>query len=137
MLFIFFLEVSYCEQFYFDYDIHCTSGTMYEISVSLKINWTWPYVIVLYEPFLIKYLHLKNVSHGDKKIIPAKPLHNHDIVSIYFNHFYYTEFYDKLRRDLAMFTLIYLNVDDCWLTSSMPQQMFKLQILLNYAVIQP
>ncbi len=32
-----------------------------------------------------------------------------------------------------MFTYI-LNMDEYWLTSSMPQQMFKLQILLNYAV---
>ncbi len=42
---------------------------------------------------------------------------------------------NKLSRDLGMLTCIYLNVDDCWLTSSMPQQMFKLKILLNYAVI--
>ncbi len=46
------------------------------------------------------------------------------------------EIYDKLSRDLAMFTYIYhLNVDGCWLTSSMPQQRFKFQIVLNYAVI--
>ncbi len=45
------------------------------------------------------------------------------------------EICDKLRRDLAMFTYIYLNVDECWLTSSMLQQRFKLQIVLNYAVI--
>ncbi len=49
------------------------------------------------------------------------------------------EICDKLSRDLAMLTYmltyIYLNVDDCLLTSSMPQHMFKLQILLNYAVI--
>ncbi len=43
---------------------------------------------------------------------------------------------DKLSRDLDMLTYIYLNVDDCWLTSSMPQQRFKLQKkLVNYAVI--
>ncbi len=42
---------------------------------------------------------------------------------------------DKLSRDFAMFTYIYLNVDGCWLTSSMPQQRFKFQIVLNYAVI--
>ncbi len=36
---------------------------------------------------------------------------------------------------LAMFTYIYLNVDECWLKSSMSQQRFELQILLNYAVI--
>ncbi len=41
----------------------------------------------------------------------------------------------KLSRDLAMLTYIYLNVDDCWLTFSIPQQRFKLQILLSYAVI--
>ncbi len=32
-----------------------------------------------------------------------------------------------------MLTYIYHNVDDCWLTSSMPQQRFKLHISLNYA----
>ncbi len=46
------------------------------------------------------------------------------------------EICDNLRRDLAMFTYTYLNVDECWLKSSMPQQRFKLQILLNYAVIR-
>ncbi len=45
--------------------------------------------------------------------IPAKPSHNHDIVFVHFNHFYCTEICDKLRRDLAMFTYIYLNVDEC------------------------
>ncbi len=49
----------------------------------------------------------------------------------HFNHFYCIEICDKLSRDLAMVTYIYLNVDECWLTSSM----FKLQMLLNYAVI--
>ncbi len=43
---------------------------------------------------------------------------------------------DKLSRDQTMLTYIYLNVGDCWLTSPMPQKMFKLQMLLNYAVIQ-
>ncbi len=33
-----------------------------------------------------------------------------------------------------MLTYIYLNADECWLTSSMPQQRFKLQTLFNYAV---
>ncbi len=46
------------------------------------------------------------------------------------------EICDKLRRDLAMVTYIYLNVNECWLTSSMPQQRFKLQISLNYAHIE-
>ncbi len=34
-----------------------------------------------------------------------------------------------------MLTYICFNVNDCRLTSPMPQQMFKLQMLLNYAVI--
>ncbi len=34
--------------------------------------------------------------------IPAKPLHNHDIVSVHFNHFYCMDICDKLRRDLWM-----------------------------------
>ncbi len=42
---------------------------------------------------------------------------------------------NKLRKDLAMFTYIYLNMDECWLTSSMPQQRLKLHIFINYAVI--
>ncbi len=44
------------------------------------------------------------------------------------------EICDKLSRHLSMLTYIYLNVDECWLTSPMPYQRFKLQILLNYAV---
>ncbi len=44
---------------------------------------------------------------------PAKPLHNNDIVSVHFNHFYCMEICDKLSRDLDMLTYIYLNVDDC------------------------
>ncbi len=64
-------------------------------------------------------------------VIPTKPLHNHDIVSVHFNHFYCTEIYDKLSRNLALFTYIYLN---WWLTFSC-LNMFKLQLLLNYAVI--
>ncbi len=41
---------------------------------------------------------------------------------------------DKLYRHLYMLIYIYmyLNVDVCWLTSSMPQQMFKPQIYHNY-----
>ncbi len=46
--------------------------------------------------------------------IPAKPLHNHDIVSVHLNHFYWTDICDKLRKNLAMLT--YLDVDECWLT---------------------
>ncbi len=68
--------------------------------------------------------------------ISAKPLHNSDTVSVHFNHFYCTDICDKLRKDLAMLTYIYLNVDECWLTSSMRQQRFKLQISLHYANIE-
>ncbi len=50
-------------------------------------------------------------------------------------YIYCMQICDKLSRDLAMLSYLNLNVDDCWLTSSMPQQMFKLQILLNHAVI--
>ncbi len=35
-----------------------------------------------------------------------------------------------------MFTYIYLNVDECWLTSSMAHQRFKLQIDLKCANIE-
>ncbi len=53
-------------------------------------------------------------------IIPAKPLHYCDIVSVHFNHFYCMGICDKLTKHLSMLTYIYLNVDECWLTSSMP-----------------
>ncbi len=46
-------------------------------------------------------------------IIPAKLLHNRDIVSVHFNHFYCTEICDKLNRYIDMLTCIYLKVDDC------------------------
>ncbi len=45
-------------------------------------------------------------------IIPAKPLHNSDTVSVHFNEFYCTEICNKLRRDLAMLTYIYLDVNE-------------------------
>ncbi len=45
------------------------------------------------------------------------------------------EICDKLRRELAMFTYIYFNVDECWLTSYMPSKGLKFQMLFNYAVI--
>ncbi len=41
------------------------------------------------------------------------------------------ENWDKLNRELAIFTYIHLNVDACWLTSSMSQQTFALQIVLD------
>ncbi len=46
-------------------------------------------------------------------IIPAKPLHNHAIVSVHFNNFYCMEICDKVSRNLAMLTYIYLKVDEC------------------------
>ncbi len=44
-----------------------------------------------------------------------KPLHNHDIVLVHFNHCYCMEICHKLSRDLAMLTYIYIyiNVNDC------------------------
>ncbi len=46
-------------------------------------------------------------------IIPAKPLHNSDTVSVHFNDFYCMGICDKLSRHLSMLTYIYLNVDEC------------------------
>ncbi len=45
------------------------------------------------------------------------------------------EICDNLSRDIAMLTYIYLNVNDYWLISSMPQQRFKLKLLLNCEVV--
>ncbi len=55
-------------------------------------------------------------------IISAKLLHNYDIVSAHFNHFPYMRICDTLKRHLSMLTGIYLNVDECCLTSSMPSK---------------
>ncbi len=62
--------------------------------------------------------------------IPARPLYNCDIVSMYFNHFPCMGICNKLSRHLSMLTYIYLNVDECWLTSSMPQQNLNSKFLL-------
>ncbi len=45
-------------------------------------------------------------------LIPTKPLHNRDIVSVHFNHFYCIGICDKLTGHLSMLTYIYLNVDE-------------------------
>ncbi len=60
------------------------------------------------------------------------PLYSCDLVSVHFNHFPCMEICNKLRRDIAMLNYIYmsLKVDECWLTSSMPKQRFKFQIVL-------
>ncbi len=50
---------------------------------------------------------------NESLIIPAKPLHNHDIVSVHFNHFHCMGICDKLSRHLYMLTYIYFNVDEC------------------------
>ncbi len=42
----------------------------------------------------------------------------------------------QTKRDLVMVTYIDLNVDECWLISSMPQQRFKLQLSLKYVNIE-
>ncbi len=73
-----------------------------------------------------------NISSGE---LNNAYLPSHYIIMTHFYHFYCTEICDKLSSDLAMLTYIYLNVDDCRLTSSMPQQRFKHQTWLNYAVI--
>ncbi len=44
--------------------------------------------------------------------LPA-PLHNFAIVSVHFNNFHCMEICDKLRMDLARFTYIHLNEDEC------------------------
>ncbi len=67
--------------------------------------------------------------------ISAQPLHNHIIVSGHLYHFPCMKIYDTLRRHLCMLTYIYFDMDDCWLTYCMLQQMVKLKISLNYALI--
>ncbi len=76
-------------------------------------------------------IYLNQGLHFTHYFIPAKPLHNREIVSVHFNHFRpCMKICNTLRRHLSMLTYIYLNVDECWLTYSIPQQRVKLQILL-------
>ncbi len=63
-------------------------------------------------------------------LIPAKTLHNCDIVSVNVNHFPCMKICDTLWKHLCMLTYIYVNMDECWLTSSMPELSFKLQMFL-------
>ncbi len=83
--------------------------------------------------------HLKCDIHTwlNMVVLPPipKPLHS-DTVSVHFNHFYCTEICDKLRRCLYMLINMFLYVNDCWLTSSMSQQRFELQICLYYVNIE-
>ncbi len=65
---------------------------------------------------LIYFVHsidLHKPRYSFALTIPAKPLQNHDIVSVHFNHFYCTDICDKLSRVLDMLTYIYLKVGDC------------------------
>ncbi len=73
-----------------------------------------------FEIFLIPHFHktylLPKIWWSTPAPTPSiltQQLHNHDIVSVHFNNFYCTELCDKLSRDFAMLTYIYLNVDDC------------------------
>ncbi len=59
---------------------------------------------ILFLFLFISYSYSHTYSDSEAETIPAKPLHNHDIVSVHFNNFYCTEICNKLRRDLAMFT---------------------------------
>ncbi len=72
--------------------------------------------------YRISFLYIApTVFWSDRTInIPAKPLYKRGTVSVHINHFYCMGICDKLIRHLYMLTYIYLNVDECWLTSSMP-----------------
>ncbi len=73
-----------------------------------------------------KCLHTKLKSNEwptDAIDTPAKPLHNHGIVSVHFNQGDLEQTkWRQLYSHLHM--AIYLNVDECWLTSLMSQHYF-------------
>ncbi len=91
-----------------------------------------PYNMYLFNLRIAMHILIKNKDIYLKKKKGRLPLHNCDIVSLHFTHFYCTEIFNKLRRDWFM---LHLNVDEQWVLikiSSMLQQRFQLQILLNY-----
>ncbi len=52
-------------------------------------------------------LGLKSQHLSMVHLIPAKPLHDSDTVSVHFNHFYCNGICDKLSRHLSVLTYIY------------------------------
>ncbi len=68
----------------------------------------------------IEYVMYMSTTVQYACFIPAKTLHNSDTDSVHFNHFYCMGICDKLSRHLLILTYIYLNLDECWLTSLMP-----------------
>ncbi len=82
---------------------------------------SWPHFLPTREESRLgKYLTMLVDIH-----IPAKPLHNRDIVSVHFIHFPWKEICDQLSRHLSLLTYIYLNMDEYWLTYYMPQKTLK------------
>ncbi len=51
------------------------------------------------------------LCNGLAGMIPAKPLHDHGIVSLHFDNFSCMGICDTLRRYLSILTYIYLNMD--------------------------
>ncbi len=45
--------------------------------------------------------------------VPGKPLHNRNIVTVYYNSFPCMKISEILTRHFCMLTYIYLNVDEC------------------------
>ncbi len=74
----------------------------------------------IFFPNSLILIYIVKVEMTVHRYIPAKPLQNNDTVSVHFNHFYCMGICDKLSRHLSMLTYIYLNVDECLLTSPMP-----------------
>ncbi len=67
---------------------------------------------------------------------PVKPLHYHDIVSVHFNNILLHRDLWQIKHGLRyvhlyIYISMWMGVD---LTSSMRQERFKFQILLNYAI---
>ncbi len=98
-------------------------GMMYAILI--LICYAWPQILTqshstqgsLHWEFML----CQNTYMFTTILIPAKPLHNHDIVLVHFNHFHYIGICDKLRRHLSLLTYLYLNMHECWLRSSIPK----------------
>ncbi len=64
------------------------------------------------------------------QVIPAKPLHNHDIVSVHFNHFHCMGICHKLRRHTIVFCGSFLPTT-CTFSGSFRHTTFSGSILTN------
>ncbi len=139
-----FIHLQYCINIIYTLDSFYTGGTVVEQGKSIFMNILGQQRYTKQHKPSRKLINkILNRNKGENETIlrqtnyyiPAKPLLNHNIVSVHFNHFPCIGICDKLSRHLSTLAYIYPKVVKCYLTSSVPQQKFKFHMSPNYANI--